>query len=141
LAFNRADAIDEELLHHPGEAIQRQQFCRIRLLLSAERLPAVGRGSDSQAGISKLRKTIAAGEKVRHGLGDDLLHHASVGHAGVGQRLVAAVVGKAELVVIEAKLMQQRGMQVLDADAILLCAVTRFVGGTEDAAALKTAAG
>ena len=68
-------------------------------------------------------------------LGDD----ASASDFGVGEPLRAAVVGEIQAGVIEAQLMQDRGVQVGDAHSLLYGLVAKLIGGPVNVAGLKAA--
>ena len=69
-------------------------------------------------------------------LGDD----ASASDFGVGEPLRAAVVGEIQASVIEAHLMQDCGVQVRDADAVLDGLVAKLIGGSMNVPRLEAAA-
>ena len=73
--------------------------------------------------------------------GENLFDDSCARDDRVGQRLGPGVVRESESIVVEAELMQQRGVQVVDADAMLDRAIADVVGGAMDVARFETSAG
>ena len=64
-----------------------------------------------------------------------------VGHDRIGQGFVPAPVAVAESIVIQAELVEDRGVPVCDADPVLDRLVANFVGRSVDIATLESTAG
>ena len=59
---------------------------------------------------------------------------------GIGQRFGPAVMDKGQFVMVESKLMQQRRMQVVNADPAFHRSITNFVSGAMDVTRFESTA-
>ena len=67
------------------------------------------------------------------------MHHLRVGDDGIDQRFVPAGMSVAEAIVVEAELVEDRGVQVRDADPVVDCLVADLVGRSVHVATLESA--
>src|SRR5262245_33670575 len=68
-------------------------------------------------------------------------NHSRPGHVRIGETVVAALMRKGEAVVVQPQGVEQRCMQIADADNVLHGAVAEFVRFAVDVASLEPAAG
>src|SRR4051794_30915393 len=89
--------------------------------------------------ISALAGSIYPRTPSAGGSGQHFVHHA--GRNNARQFLIEALVLERETLVIEAKLIEHRGVKIAHVDRILDDVVREVVGLTKDRAALEAAAG
>ena len=75
------------------------------------------------------------------GSGQEFGDDAGPGHIGVGESVVAAVVGVGEAPVVEAEGMQEGGLEVVDRDHVLHGPVSELVGRAVGITGLESASG
>ena len=98
--------------------------------------PARPRARDGVAAMVEIGAESPIPSSPQQG-GDEL----GLGDLGVGQAVVAALVGVRELAVVEAQGVEQGGLEVVDGDGVFDGGVAELVGRAVDVAPLEAAAG